>query len=449
MKDKEITLVGGGLAGCLLAVFLARRGFPVRVFERLPDMRKHPIPAGRSINLSLSARGIHALKEVGLYGEVERHLVAMPGRMIHDREGNLLYQPYGRDESAVHYSVERAVLNKILLDGAEAAGAQLFFGEKCEGLDFRDRLLQLHREADGYRRTLPFETVIGTDGAGSAVRRAMIVQKGIDCRDEHLPHGYKELVIPPKPDGGFALEKNALHIWPRGGFMLIALPNPGGDFTCTLFLANEGSPSFGELVEPAAVGAFFRRWFGDVAELIPDLESTFLRNPLGVLGTVRCRRWHAGEVLLIGDAAHAIVPFHGQGMNLAFEDCALLDRMLDEAGSWREVFERFEAEQLPNANAIADMALENYVEMRDTVRDPKFALQKALSFELEKRLPRRFIPRYSMVMFHAEIPYAVAFERGAVQQALLDELTRDAHALADIDLDAATALARDRLPPLP
>ncbi|MDV3243503.1 MAG: FAD-dependent monooxygenase, partial [Methylocaldum sp.] len=218
MRTKVITLIGGGLAGCLLAMFLARRRFPVRVFERLPDMRKHRIPAGRSINLSLSTRGIHALKEVGLYRNIEKHLVAMPGRMIHDRDGKLLYQPYGRDESAVHYSVERAALNKILLDGAEAAGAELFFGETCEGLDFENRHLLLRREDDDNQRILPFDTLIGTDGAGSAVRQAMIVQKGIDCRDEHLPHGYKELAIPPGPEGAFRLEKNALHIWPRGGY---------------------------------------------------------------------------------------------------------------------------------------------------------------------------------------------------------------------------------------
>src|SRR5690606_26641103 len=298
----------------------------------------------------------------------------------------------------------------------------LRFGHEAVGAETGSVRMRERASGREFRLDAP---LIAADGAGSAVRRGLDATAGIGATESLLPHSYKELTLPPGAGGTFRLDPGAL------------------------FLANEGSPSFGELVEPAAVGAFFRRWFGDVAELIPDLESTFLRNPLGVLGTVRCRRWHAGEVLLIGDAAHAIVPFHGQGMNLAFEDCALLDRMLDEAGSWRDVSERCGAEQLPNANAIADMALEYCVEMRDTVRDPKFALQKALSFELEKRLPRRFIPRYSMVMFHAEIPYAVAFERGAVQQALPDELTRDAHALADIDLDAATALARDRLPPLP
>jgi kynurenine 3-monooxygenase len=448
MKDKEITLVGGGLAGCLLAVFLARRRFPVRVFERLPDMRKHRIPAGRSINLSLSVRGIHALKAVGLYGEIERHLVAMPGRMIHDREGNLLYQPYGRDESAVHYSVERAVLNKILLDGAETAGAQLLFGEKCEGLDFKDRLLQLHREADGHRRTLPFETVIGTDGAGSAVRRAMIVQKGIDCRDEHLPHGYKELIIPPRSDGGFALEKNALHIWPRGGFMLIALPNRDGSFTATLFLPHSGPESFRTLANEQAILRFFETEFPDVLPLMADPVHDFLNRPTGTLGTIRCFPWHvADKALILGDAAHAVVPFHGQGMNCAFEDCVVLDRLLDEHEDFESLYRDFEARRKPNAEAIADMALENYVEMRDAVRDPKFHLRKHIEWLLEERHPVRFIPRYAMVMFH-RIPYAVAKKRGDIQAEIIDRLSKSVNRVDDVDLDLADRLIAESLEPL-
>jgi kynurenine 3-monooxygenase len=231
--------------------------------------------------------------------------------------------------------------------------------------------------------------------------------------------------------------------------MLIALPNPGGDFTLTLFMPNEGTHSFASVDGPNGVRTFFLRWFGDVVPLIPDLTEAFLANPVGILGTVRCRHWHdAGDMLLIGDAAHALVPFHGQGMNLAFEDCLLLDRILDASDGWEQAFAAFEAEQRPNANAIADMALENYVEMRDTVRDPKYKLRKALSFELERRLPDRFVPRYSMVMFHDEIPYALAQQRGAVQDELLDQLVRDATNLDEIDMPAAEAMARERLPSL-
>src|SRR5690606_10080770 len=444
--QRDVAIVGAGLCGPLLAVLLARRRFRVTLYERGDDPREKAPSGGRSINLALAARGIHALQRAGLMEAVEPLLLPMRGRSVHDEAGNVELLPYGQREHEVIHSVSRAGLNRVLVEAAAAEGVTLRFGHEAVGAETGSVRMRERASGREFRLDAP---LIAADGAGSAVRRGLDATAGIGATESPLPHSYKELTLPPGAGGTFRLDPGALHIWPRGGFMLIALPNPGGDFTCTLFLANEGSPSFGELVEPAAVGAFFRRWFGDVAELIPDLESTFLRNPLGVLGTVRCRRWHAGEVLLIGDAAHAIVPFHGQGMNLAFEDCALLDRMLDEAGSWRDVSERCGAEQLPNANAIADMALEYCVEMRDTVRDPKFALQKALSFELEKRLPRRFIPRYSMVMFHAEIPYAVAFERGAVQQALLDEPTRDAHAPADIGLGAATALARDRPPPLP
>lgn len=448
MRTKEITLVGGGLAGCLLAVFLARRRFAVRVFERLPDMREHRIPAGRSINLSLSTRGIHALREVRLDREIERYLVAMPGRMIHDPTGKRLYQPYGRDASAVHYSVERAVLNKILLDAAEAAGTELCFGEACEGVDFENRRLLLCRETDENRRALPFATVIGTDGAGSAVRHAMIEKKGIECRDEHLPHGYKELAIPPGPDGTSRLERNALHIWPRGGFMLIALPNRDGSFTATLFLPHSGSSSFQTLADERTILRFFETEFPDVLPLMSDPVHDFLNHPTGTLGTIRCFPWHvADQALILGDAAHAVVPFHGQGMNCAFEDCVVLDRLLDEHDDFESLYRNFEAQRKPNAEAIADMALENYVEMRDSVRDPKFHLRKHIEWRLEERHPRRFIPRYAMVMFH-RIPYAVAKQRGDIQAGILARLSESVDRAEDVDLGLADRLVVEHLEPL-
>jgi kynurenine 3-monooxygenase len=448
MKAKEITLVGGGLAGCLLAVFLARRRFAVRVFERLPDMRKHRIPAGRSINLSLSTRGIHALKEIGLYGEIERHLVAMPGRMIHDQQGKLLYQPYGRDAFAVHYSVERAVLNKILLDAAEAAGAELFFGERCEGVDFENRRLLLCRESDDNCRALPYSTVIGTDGAGSAIRHAMIEKQGIDCRDEHLPHGYKELAIPPGQGGAPKMEKNALHIWPRGGFMLIALPNRDGSFTATLFLPHSGPASFQTLTDAHGIRRFFETEFPDVLPLMAEPVHDFLNHPTGTLGTIRCFPWHVGDqALILGDAAHAVVPFHGQGMNCAFEDCVVLDRLIDQHDDFESLYQTFEAQRKPNAEAIADMALENYVEMRDSVRDPKFHLRKHIEWRLEERHSRRFIPRYAMVMFH-RIPYAVAKQRGDIQAGIIDRLSESIDRVEDMDLDLADRLVVESLEPL-
>lgn len=446
---KDVAIVGAGLCGTLLAILLARRGLRVTLYERGTDPREGKPTGGRSINLALAARGIRALDHADLMNEVRTLLIPMRGRCVHDEHGRTELLAYGQREHERIYSVSRAGLNRLLVDAAARQSVELRFDHEGVGADTKTGAVRLRDHARSRDVVLDTPPIIAADGAGSAIRRALNAGGRVGAIESLLPHGYKELTVPPGPGGAFQLEPEALHIWPRGGFMLIALPNPGGDFTLTLFLPNEGSPGFAGLDAPEKVEAFFHRHFPDAAALIPDLAATFFHNPLGVLGTVRCRRWHERGVLLIGDAAHAIVPFHGQGMNLAFEDCVLLDRILEEESGWEAAFARFEAEQLPNANAIADMALENYVEMRDTVRDPKFALQKELAFELERRLPDRFIPRYSMVMFHAEIPYAVAQQRGAIQRALLDELTGNAASLHDIDLNHAASLARDRLPPLP
>jgi kynurenine 3-monooxygenase len=318
------------------------------------------------------------------------------------------------------------------------------------GYDRRSAIATVRNHATDSDIELQGQALIAADGAGSVIRNSYADSTLIAASESRLQHGYKELTIPAGPDGAFQLDPGALHIWPRGGFMLIALPNPGGDFTLTLFLPNTGEPGFDSLQDDASVTTFFETHFPDAAALIPSLSQTFINSPLGLLGTVRCQHWHdGGDMLLIGDAAHAIVPFHGQGMNLALEDCVLLEDLVRESGpTWVSVFARFEATQLRNANAIADMALENYVEMRDTVRDPKFALQKALSFELERRLPARFIPRYSMVMFHADIPYRDAQDRGAIQKSLLEQLTRDVDRLEQIDLDAAVATIEEQLAPI-
>jgi kynurenine 3-monooxygenase len=448
MRSARVTLIGAGLAGCLLAIYLARRGFPVQVFERLPDMRKQVIAAGRSINLSMSARAIHALKEVELYERVEAHLVTMPGRMIHSETGALLYQPYGRDASAVHYSVGRGMLNKLLLDAAESAGAELFFEAGCAGLDFADCRIFLRNEKDGTTRTQSFDTVIATDGAGSVVRHAMIEQNHICGSDELLAHGYKELTIPAGPDGATRLEKNALHIWPRGGFMLIALPNTDGSFTCTLFLANAGPSSFETLRDEKSVRSFFEDEFPDSLPHIPNLTHDFLAHPTGTLGTVRCFPWRVGgAALLLGDAAHAVVPFHGQGMNCAFEDCSLFNQLLDQHQDWESLYRAFEAWRKPNAEAIADMALENYVEMRDAVRSSKFHLDKKMEALLEARHPQRFISRYAMVMFH-RIPYAIAQSRGEIQSSILGALSASIDRIEDVDLVLADKLILEQLTPL-
>jgi kynurenine 3-monooxygenase len=446
-----VNILGAGQCGTLLATILAQHVTKIDLFERSADPRDGQAPAGRSINLALAARGIRALETANVMRKVEPLLVPMRGRMIHNVDGSTEFLFYGHREDEQIYSVSRGRLNQVLLDAAEKHdNVEIHFQHQAMGYDRQAAIATVRSHATDSNIELQGQPLIAADGAGSVVRNSYADSELIVASESRLQHAYKELTIPAAPDGGFQLYPGALHIWPRGGFMLIALPNPGGDFTLTLFLPNTGEPGFDTLQDEAAVTSFFETHFPDAAALIPDLSQTFIDNPLGLLGTVRCQHWHdGGDMLLIGDAAHAIVPFHGQGMNLALEDCVLLEDLVRESGpNWESVFARFEATQLRNANAIADMALENYVEMRDTVRDPKFALQKALSFELEKRLPERFIPRYSMVMFHADIPYGDAQDRGAVQKSLLEELTRDVDKLEQIDLDAAVATVVEQLAPI-
>ncbi len=447
----KVSIIGAGQCGTLLSIAMARLGFDVDVFERFDDPRAYDAEAGRSINLALAARGIHGLKEAGLFELVEPLLVPMRGRAVHDVNGNVDFLPYGQTEEEQIYSVTRVGLNKVLLDAAERSERIHFrFRHKAIGYDALDGCVHMRDEDSGTLYEIDTQPVFAADGAGSVLRRSSDGADTFGGVETLLRHGYKELSIPAGPDGQYQLRPDALHIWPRGGFMLIALPNPGGDFTLTLFLANEGPESFESLDSPSRVRRFFEKHFPDAAPLITNLEDDLLNHPLGVLGTIRCRHWHdGGKVLLIGDAAHAIVPFHGQGMNLAFEDVVLLDQLVNEHGDdWPNVFALYEAEQLANANAIADMALDNYIEMRDTVRDPKFALRKALAFELEQRLPDHFIPRYSMVMFHADIPYLTAQQRGEVQHALLEEFTRKAETLDDVNIAQAADAAIKRLRPL-
>jgi len=442
---KKITLIGAGLAGSLLAIFLARRGFQVTVYERQPDMRHHDIPAGRSINLALAQRGIRPLKEAGVFEQVSKLLIPMRGRMLHDEHGHTTLTPYGRKPTEVIYSISRPGLNKLLMDAAEAGGASILFQQRCEDVDFENTKLLI---SDQSRQHLPIKisTVIATDGGGSAVRQSMVKCLGVKVAEDILPHGYKELTISADPGGRHQMEREALHIWPRGGYMLIALPNLDGSFTVTLFLPMQGDPSFATLDKPAALLAFFEKKFPDALKLLPDLEHEYFAHPTGLMGTVHCQRWHVdGKVLLLGDAAHAIVPFHGQGMNCAFEDCLIMDQCLDKFGDdWESVFSEFETQRRPDTEAIAEMALENYVEMRDSVRDPKFQLQKKLGFLLEERHPGVFVPRYSMVMFH-HLPYSEAKRRGAIQQQILDSLTADIAYLEQVDLEHADILIDETL----
>jgi kynurenine 3-monooxygenase len=443
-----ITIVGAGPAGCLLAILLARRGEQVTLYERRGDPRSAPAEAGRSINLALAARGIRALEAAGVMEGLKPLLVRMPGRLLHETGRPEQFIAYGQREHEVIWSVSRAALTAQLTETARMLpGVHLHFGQQL--LDYRGegrlRLRDLARMADHDVRA---ERIIGADGAGSALRHALAVNRGFTVTESRLPHDYKELLVPLRA-GRPQLRMDALHIWPRGGHMLIALPNADGTFTATLFLARESGaapaqPGFDALQSGDAVRAFFERHFPDVPELVPDFAEQFMAHPQGLLGTVYCPEWHDGEqLLLVGDAAHAIVPFHGQGMNCAFEDCRILDELLRDAPA--SAFTRFAASRREDCLAIAQMALENYGEMRDAVRDPRFQQQKTLSLELERAHPGHFIPRYSMVMFHDEIPYATALQRGRIQQQILDELTDSATRPPPA---VAAALINARLPPL-
>ena len=451
MKNDSVTILGGGLCGSLLSVLLARRGMKVTLLERRPDPRKAGDVGGRSINLVVSARGIRALKHAGVFEDVESLFVPLAGRMIHDDDGKTELQSYGQKEDEVIHSVSRGGLNNALLDCAEAASnVTIKFEQEAVSFYPEESTLRVRDHSKGSDYDIKASPLIAADGAGSVVRRALADPEHLSGTEELLGHSYKELVIPADGDSNFQMDPGALHIWPRGGYMLIALPNPGGDFTLTLFFPSEGELSFVSLDSDQKVADFFDTNFHDAVPLIDDLIGSWNNNPVGILGTVRCKHWHVGgDLLLIGDAAHAVVPFHGQGMNLAFEDCVILDQVLDNPDAdWETVFKVFEKEQIANANAIADMALENYIEMRDTVRDPKYVLRKELSFALERRLPNRFIPRYSMIMFHDEISYATAQERGDVQQRLLEELTEGIDSMDKIDIDEAVKTVETRLPPV-
>lgn len=418
----------------------------IRLWDRRPDPRRTRMERGRSINLALAARGIRALEHAGVMEKVRPLLIPMRGRMIHERSGATTLQPYGQREDEVIYSVGRSELNKVLIE--EAARHQdvtIRFNQTCLGADPTQNVLRFRNEVSGAQYSVELTPTIATDGAGSAVRNSLAAANLLNVREDWLDHDYKELTIPPV-EGRPALDPNALHIWPRGGFMLIALPNTDLSFTATLFLARKGPRSFAALPDSQAVLEFFMEEFPDAVPLIPHLASEFQAHPAGQLATVHAAPWRVGgRVLLLGDAAHAIVPFHGQGMNAAFEDCVVLESMIDRSEDWQALFAEFERIRRPNTEAIAQMALENYTEMRDTVLDPGFVRRKSLSLELERRFPNRFIPRYAMVMFHPQIPYAEALRRGEVQSQILLDLDRPD---SNTDFALAERLVSERLAPL-
>ena len=419
----RVTIVGAGPVGTLLAILLARTGRQVRVLERRPDPRTSAPERGRSINLALAARGLQALEAAGVLARVQPEMIEMRGRQLHDLAGDGPLLAYGQNAGEVIYAISRARLNAVLIEAAaELPSIDLRFEQSVLDVEPRTGALQW-RDASGRTvREDAADLVIGADGAGSALRQALHGRGLLQATEEPLDHDYKELQIPAHSSGGWAFAPHALHVWPRGGFMLIALPNPDHSFTATLFLPARGAGGFESLSAPAAARAFFTAQFPDALALMPDFDREFTLHPQGSLATLYCWPWHVQRVLLIGDAAHAIVPFHGQGLNCGFEDCILLAGLLARHADADVACKEFEAQRRLNTDAIAAMAIENYEDMRATVLAPDFAARKQLSLELERRFPRRFIPRYSMVMFHAEIPYAEALGRGALQERVLDAL---------------------------
>ena len=453
-NPRHLTIIGAGLAGALLATLLARRGWQVDVYEKRSDPRRRDLERGRSINLALAERGRHALRQADADEAVMAQAVMMRGRMVHFADGRTDLQRYGRDDSEVIWSVHRGELNQVLLDIAERAGARVHFHHRLDRVDFDRRIAFFGDERDGGEHAIPFQSLIGADGAGSALRGAMGREGAFEGRTDFLDHSYKELEIPPGPDGDFRMEANALHIWPRGRYMCIALPNDESTFTVTLFLPNKGDPAagvpgFDTIRNGSEARALFDREFPDASQLIPELERDFDSNPTGVLGTLYLDQWHLDDrAVLIGDAAHAMVPFHGQGMNCAFEDCVALAEHLDRTSDRAAAFAAFQTERLPNARAIQHMALENYLEMRGRVDDDDYLLQRELEHKLAERHPDRFVPRYAMVTFR-HLPYAVALQRGNLQRELLVELTRGHDNLDNLDWQAVDATVIARLSPLP
>lgn len=447
--SQKITLIGAGLNGPLLAILLRQRGFAVELYERRPDMRKVRLSAGRSINLALSTRGIYGLQQAGLWERMRSIIIPMKGRMMHSIAGDLTFQPYGKNETEVINSISRAALNIALMDAAEEEGAEIYFNKRCTGYEIRTGIIRLRDEETTEESDREAEVVIGCDGSASSIRNEMLTLSRFNFSQQYLDYGYKELTIPAGSNEEHLLETNALHIWPRGNYMLIALPNTDGTFACILFLPFEGAESFASLTTQAEVLQFFKPRFPDAIRLMPQLADNYFANPTGAMVTIKCSPWHVdGEALLLGDAAHAIVPFFGQGLNCGFEDCTFLMKLLDRHGpDWPRVFREFENGRKVNTDAIADMAIENFTEMRDRVADSRFLFRKKVELALEAKYPGVFVPKYAMVTFH-RIPYSVALARGAVQDGMLAELCEHINRVEDLDWGKADQLIRRDLTPL-
>lgn len=424
--------MGAGLVGSLLSIYLAKRGHKIDLFERRPDMRKTKMSAGKSINLALSDRGWKGLEGVGIAEEIKKIAIPMYGRYIHHRDGSTAFQPYGKDNQAI-YSVSRAEINMRLMDLAEQQkNVNIHFNERCTSID-RNKLEAHFENAETHvTRTVQSDLLFGSDGAFAASRLNMQLSSDrFEYNQHYISAGYKELIIPPGPNGEFMIEKNALHIWPRGSFMMIALPNTDGNFTCTLFFPFEGEKSFATVKTREDVQKFFEAEFPDAVPLMPTLLDDYMNNPTSSLVTVKCFPWTFDDkIALIGDAAHAIVPFYGQGMNCGFEDCVVLNELIDKhKENWPVILEEYQTLRKPDADAIADLAIMNFIEMRDKTADPKFLLQKKIEANFSGKHPDKWIPLYSMVTYSPHIRYSTALRSGQKQEEIMQKIM----ALPDID----------------
>ena len=422
---KDITIIGAGLVGSLLSIYLSKRGYKVKAFERRGDMRQEKLSAGRSINLALSDRGLLALEKVGLADAIKEISIPMHGRHIHNLDGSTAFQPYGKEGQYIN-SVSRATLNMKLMDLAEQNGVEIFFNHKCAEIDWKKNQISFELP-DSRLITHDSGLIFGSDGAFSAARLQHQLQHDkFDYQQYYIDCGYKELTIPKTVEGNFAMEVNALHIWPRKDYMLIALPNLDKTFTCTLFFPFSGSQSFEKLTTEKKVKEFFQKIFPDVAPLMPDYVNEFFNNPTSSLVTIKCFPWiREDKFALIGDAAHAIVPFFGQGMNCGFEDCRILDELIEQnEDNWKVILQQYQTLRKPDADAIADLAINNFTEMRDRTADPIFLLQKKIEARLHEKYPDKWVPAYSQVTFSPHIRYSEALQRGQKQEAIMQEVMK-------------------------
>ena len=445
--SEKITIIGAGPVGILLALYLAQKGYPVDLYEKRGNPASQPKAEGRSINLALSMRGLHALKEVGLEQELLKQGVQMRGRMIHSIGQDPHFIPYSPHQSHAIYSIGRSELSKILLQKTEKYPAiSVTFNEECLGIDLKEQTLHFHNTLTNDRHQRPFTILFDAEGTGSAVRTSLLKQPYTSYSQEYLNYDYKELTL-PSLRGHYQLEKEALHLWPRGNQLMIALPNPDGTFTCTLFLPRTGNPNFLNLDTSLKANQFFKDVFPDAFPLFDELEEQFFLNPIGSLMTIRIAPWtyhgaYQGMVLLIGDSAHGIVPFYGQGLNCGFEDCSFLNACIDKfQGDWEAIFREYEEGRKKNTDAIAELSFDNFVELREKVADPVFQLKRKLETALEEAYPHEFMSKYSMVTFSL-IPYEEALIRGRRQDEILMKACARASSLAELNLAEIMAMIR-------